>query len=125
MLETRSPDRCLDVSHVPHGRVGRLLWPQPHWKVVEVVELSFVGQRVVSQAFFYYFQCFKVSGLVDLDVCFLPPEVGFQHAATPNADLQTTAAQVVQHADFLYEPHRMVERKDVNAGAEPQSRSAL
>ena len=38
-----------DVSHVPQRRVWRLLWAEPHRQLVERVELSVIGQLVVTE----------------------------------------------------------------------------
>ena len=52
---------------------------------------------------------------IDTETCVLE-----QRAAAPDADHQPPARQMVEHADLLVEPERMVERQHIDQRPEPQ-----
>jgi hypothetical protein len=82
-------------------------------------------QFVVAEPVQHNFQRFHVPGLVDLDVGFLTPEIGFNDAAAAYTDLHPASAQVVQHTDLFDQPYRVMQGKDVDTWAEPKSSCSL
>src|SRR5262249_30920977 len=99
--------------------------PQIHRQLVEAVEAAGVGEMVVAEPLAEDGQGLEVARVVDLGIGFLAPEVGLHYPAPPDADLQTSAAQVVEQADLLDQTERMVEGEDVDARAEAHARGAL
>jgi hypothetical protein len=113
------------ITHVPERRIRLLERPQVHGEVIEAVEVSGIGELVVTEPFPHDGQRLHIARVVRLGVRFLTPEVCLHDAAPPHPDVETPAAQVVEHADLLDQPERMMQRQNVHARAEPQAVRAL
>ena len=113
------------VAHVPERRVGLLERAQVHRQLLEGVEVAGVRQLLVAEPLADDGQRLQVARVVRLRVGFLAPEERLHHAATADADFEPAAAQVIEHADLLDQPQRMVQRQHVHARAEAHACRAL
>ena len=118
----------LHVGHVadtdPERGVGLLEGSKLHGNVDEVVVAAAEGEALVAEAVH--------DDLEGLEVDLLGAEEGdvvvgdFKGGdATPDADLETSVAEIVEHADFVDKAERVVEGEEVDEGAEAEVGGAL
>ena len=119
----------LDVGEVadadPERGVGLLLvGAELNGDVDEVVVAAAEGEAFVAEAMHDDFKHFEVHllGAEEGDVVVGDFKGG---DAAPNADLEATFAEVVEHADFVDEAEGMVEGEEVDEGAEAEVGGAL
>ena len=118
-------DRLYVVAGVPERRVRFLEWVHQQPRLLILVVLALVGQRLLGEPFDQ-----DIQGLLK----HLPPiflqckAVAFRlhgHYAATYPQVQSALAQVVQHADFVQQPERVVEGQQVDQGTQPYVLSAL
>ena len=112
--------RELGVAGAPERRVRMLLRGHLQRHVVEPVELPLVGPayrwsarrtRISSTS---AFRAWASSGRWPQNVCSIAV------MPAPDPELEAPSAQVVEHADLLDQPERVVERQDRHQRAEPK-----
>jgi hypothetical protein len=94
------------------------------WVVTEIVIFAFVGQFVGGQAAQQHLQRFGVhrTGIrrIIAEIAVLD-----RRDAAPDAQQQASTAHLVQHADLIDQPQRMIQRQRVDQRAEAQALRAL
>jgi hypothetical protein len=98
--------------------------PQDHRHVAELVMLSFERQFVRCEALQDQLEGLVIdfAGIGEVEAVGL----GFErrHAAS-DAELEPPAAHLVEHADFLDQTQRMIERQQVDQGTQAQRLGTL
>ena len=117
--------RRLHVAHVPEGRHGLLQGPEPHGQILKVVVFAVVVQHIMGQTVLHGVQRLPVAGVVSLNVRVLPPEKCLEYSAPAHADLQTSAADMVQHGELFDELYRVVQGQHADARPKAQVLGAL
>src|SRR6516164_3058891 len=98
--------------------------PQDHRHVVKLVMLALERQLVAGKALQDKLEGLVVNlpGLREVEA--VSARLERRHAA-PDPELEAPAAHLVEHADFLDQPQRMIERQEIDEGAEAQRLGAL
>ena len=109
---------------VPQRRMRLLQRLDLHRHVLELVVLAVPGQRLGRERLEDQLQPLGIDLLPVLGVL---PVVGnlVGHRAAAETDLQPPAAHVIEHADFLQHPQRVMDRQRIDEGAEAQPLGAL
>src|SRR5271155_5047111 len=117
-------DTLRRVRWIPEWRMRLLQRTQLHRHVAVVIELAFVGQRVVRQSGHDSLERFLEHRLrlVGINSSELQLE---WHDAAPDANLEPSAAQVVKHANLFDQPRRRIEREHVAKRSEMDPAGAL
>src|SRR5262245_40638350 len=112
------------VHAVPDRRMRLLQWRDLHGYVVEGKSLALEVENLLRQAFEHELDGLAVDllRLVRIGAVVLDLD---RHGAAAEADLEPTAAQVIEHADFFEQPQRMVQRHRPYQWAESQPARAL
>ena len=89
--------------------------------MVEIVEFAVIGQLVLGQA-----DADDLEGFAELrrpggEIDAVKPDLDRRDAA-PDAVHKAPAAHLVEHADFVDQPQRMVERQQIHHRAKAQCR---
>ena len=95
-----------------------------HRHVLEGKSLALEIEHLVRQSPHHQLDRFRVHLLGVIRVGAVIFELD-RHRAAAKADLQPTSAQLVEHADFLDQPQRMVQRHRPDQRPEPQLAGAL
>jgi hypothetical protein len=96
---------------------------QHHRHVLEAVEFALEGENVGGQPLLddaHASGLARAVGRVDAEKA----DLDRRHAA-PDAHLQAPAAHLVEHADLLDQPQRVVERQEIDQRPEPEPLRAL
>src|SRR5215510_4690047 len=98
--------------------------PQDHRHVVKLVMLALERQLVAGQALQDELEglVINLSGLREVEAVSACLER--RHAA-PDPELEPPAAHLIEHADFLDQAQRMIERQEIDERAEAQRLGAL
>src|SRR5262249_50343584 len=98
--------------------------PQDDRQVVNLVMLAFERQLVAGEALQDELEglVINLSGLREVEAVSACLER--RHAA-PDPELEPPAAHLIEHADFLDQAQRMIERQEIDEGAEAQRLGAL
>src|SRR6516225_2099582 len=98
--------------------------PQDHRHVVKLVMLALERQLVAGEALQDEFEglVINLAGLREVEAVSARLE---RRDAAPDAELEAPAADLIEHADFLDQAQRMIERQEVDEGAEAQRLGAL
>src|SRR4029077_21047271 len=98
--------------------------PQDHGHLVKLVVLAFERQLVRGEAIENELECFVIDlcGLREVDsIC-----AGLERRhAPPDSEFEAPAAHLIEHADFLDQAQRMIERQEIDKWAEAQALGAL
>ena len=101
------------------GGCGFCSGAELHRHVLELVVAAVPVQRVDREGLENEFEPL---GIDLLPLFGILPVIGNleRHRAAPEADLEPSAAHVIEHADFFEHPQRMVNRQRVDEGAKAQ-----
>src|SRR5207244_8503082 len=101
-----------------------LQWPQDHRHVVKSVMLALERQFVAGKALEDEFEGLVIdfAGLREIEA--VSASLERRHAAS-DPELEPPAAHLIEHADFLDQAQRMIERQEIDEGAEAQRLGAL
>src|SRR5215813_12114653 len=94
--------------------------PQDHWHLVKLVVLAFERQLVRGEALQNELECFVInlSGLREVE----PIGAGLERRhAPPDSEFEAPAAHLIEHANFLDQAQRMVERQEIDERTEAQA----
>src|SRR5207237_5136985 len=95
-----------------------------HRHLVKLVVLAFERQLVRGEAIENELECFVIDlcGLREVE----PICAGLERRhAPPDSELEAPAAHLIEHADFLDQAQRMIERQEIDEWAETQALGAL
>ena len=95
-----------------------------HRHFVEAIEFALEGQLVGGEALEQHLERFVVHRAGLRKVERIVRGLERRHAAA-DAEFEPPAAQLVEHADFLDQPQRMIERQQIDQRAEAQFFGAL
>ena len=114
----------LDAARVPQRRIWSLHRQHVQRRFGDLVVGAGVSEAPGAQRLDQDLQRFLAALAAFVRVQTEPLQLHRPDAAT-NAHVQSARGQVVQHADLLDQPHRVIQRQDVHHGADPQSRRRL
>ncbi len=112
------------VHAVPDGRMRLLQRRELHRHVVEGKVLALEVEHFLREPLEHEIDSFRVDLLRDVGIGAVILDLDRDRAAT-EADLQPAAAELVDHADFLDQPQRMMQRHRPYQRTETQPLGAL
>ena len=121
----RGPGHAVDVARrVPERRIRTLERRQLHRDVVVAVVLATVGQPRARQAGDDHLERFLEHRARARRIEAVIADLVGGHAA-PHAELEPSAAQVVEHADLADQPEGRVQGQQIDERAQPNAARAL
>ena len=97
---------------------------QDHRHLVETIEFSRERQLIRREALEQHLECFVVHRLRLREIERVIRGLERRHAAA-DPELESSAAHLIEHADFLDQPQRMIERQQIDHRAEAEPGGAL
>ena len=97
---------------------------QDHRHLVEAIELAVETQFVRCETLKQHLECFVVHRLRLREIERVIRGFERRHAAS-DAKFESSAAQLIEHADFLDQAQRVIERQQIDHRTEAQPRGAL
>ena len=109
---------------IPDRRVRLLIGRKLHRHVVELKIPPLEGQRARGEPLHDEVERLGIDRLRLLRLLTVVDELG-RHRAAAEADLEPPAAHLIEHADLLDHPQRMIERQRIDQRAKAQAFRAL